>query len=534
MAYSKIDFDTYCNLVEYCHCHESGMTEGSQYKKIKFYGFVRKVRIGGAGTIAFIDIQDGTRLGVINAVYSKKEESEVPVGVYGASGTDEDLVDTSGIAIHDKIIDSCDEDFEIIPFDLVSKKIYRGSSIVVYGSLVKSPEGISQYFDLVIDSLLLIGSVDAEKFSISRTTEKDFLSLRTQLHTRMFSMASQSVFRIRSTLDFMINKFFFDKRIVKTDPNIITINDCEGAGETFQISNPIFEKEDGAYVPVSLTVSSQLPLEATGKGFKRVYTMQKSFRAERSDTSKHLAEFLHVEYEEYFTTLPELLDFTEEYLKTIITDTIENSQDEYKFLDSPFSPKESRGRMKIVLDIISKPFVRITHREAIDLIIKIVKEKIVVKMDGVEKKIKLKTLPTYYDDLSSEFEKILTSFYGTFVFVTHWPSQIKSFYMKQCPPTEIDGIVYQTCESFDLLAPFVGEVFGGSMREYRYDVLDKIIKEREMDVSRLQWFLDLRKEATAPHGGWGMGFARILMLITGVPSVRDVIPYPVYYGHCPY
>jgi asparaginyl-tRNA synthetase len=500
--YRKID------LIQYHHTVNNineDLEEGHIYETVKFYGFIRKIRIAGGGSIAFVDIQDGTKVGVINCIFN------------------EDNI------VHDKIVDHTDEEFEIIDFKNISNKLSRGSAIVVYGKLVKSPEKATQYFDLQIDKLLLIGKVDSLKFSIPKSLEKDLIGLRFHPHERMFSQISQSLFRIRSTLDYMISKFFFERKVIKTDPNIITINDCEGAGETFQIANSIFGKEK-----FSLTVSSQLPLEATGKGFKRVYTMQKSFRAEKSDTNKHLAEFMHVEYEEYFTTLDELLDFTEDYLKTIITDTIKFSEDDYKFLDSKFAPQETRGRKDIIIDILSKPFVRIKHKDAIDLIIKIVKEKIKINIDGKEKRIKLKKLPTYFDDLSSEYEKILTSYFGTFVIVTHWPSKIKSFYMKQCPIQTIDDQDYQTCESFDILAPFVGEVFGGSMREHRYDVLDKIIKDRNMDISKLQWFLDLRKESTAPHGGWGMGFARILMLITGVPSVRDIIPFPVYYNHCPY
>jgi asparaginyl-tRNA synthetase len=334
----------------------------------------------------------------------------------------------------------------------------------------------------------------------------------------------------------MINKFFFDNNVIKTDPNIITLSDCEGAGETFAIKPSMFSKDsNGEHQNVGLTVSSQLPLEATSKGFSKVFTMQKSFRAERSDTSKHLAEFLHVEYEEYFTTLDKLLTFTENYLKTIIYDTYNSCKKDFDFLNTKFAPKETNGKINYVLEIIKKPFVRITHKDAVDLIISLVKNKEkIIDETGKTKRVKVKELPNYFSDLSSEHEKIIVNYYQSFVYITHWPMSIKSFYMKQCKPEIIDDKEYITCESFDLLSPFVGEIFGGSMREFRYDVLINEIKKRDMNISPIQWYLDIRKEGTAPHGGWGMGFARILMLITGVESVRDIVPFPVYYGHCPY
>ena len=144
------------------------------------------------------------------------------------------------------------------------------------------------------------------------------------------------------------------------------------------------------------------------------------------------------------------------------------------------------------------------------------------------KRVKVKEWPEYDGDLASEHEKILVKYFDNFVFVTHWPLKIKSFYMKQCDDESGE------CESFDLLAPCVGEMFGGSMREWRFDNLNNEIKRRNMDTKPINWYLELRKSGSAPHGGWGLGFDRLLMLITGVPSVRDIVPLPVYYQHCPY
>jgi len=336
----------------------------------------------------------------------------------------------------------------------------------------------------------------------------------------------------------------------------MTANDCEGAGEVFKISPQMFTKvveepkkkskkkekgdeieaEDEAPVDaeeekspeVGLTVSSQLPLEAIAMGTGSVYTCQKSFRAEKSDTNKHLAEFLHVEYEEYFITLDDLIDQAERFVKHVMRTVLDRCQSQYHFLSQKHaSPPEFHGHADYLRTLLDKPFVRIRHADAIDMMLQDVKDKVQhVNEQGKAVKLKFKTLPKQGEDLGSEHEKYLVQKLGTFVFVTHWPSQIKSFYMKQVG----DG----TCESFDLLAPLVGELFGGSMREWRYDVLAEMMKSKDMDMKPLQWFVDLRKDGTAPHGGWGMGFDRLVMFLTNAASVRDIVPYPVYYGHCPY
>merc|ERR1711972_994367 len=292
-----------------------------------------------------------------------------------------------------------------------------------------------------------------------------------------------------------------------------------------------------------LAVSSQLPLEATISGFTKVWTAQKSFRAEKSDTSKHLAEFLHVEYEEAFTTLDDLLAFTEKFVKFLIEYVFKCCKINFDFLHSKLAPDDVRPTRDILLDCVSRPFIRIKHCDAITLIQSLIKDKAVLPDgQGKMKRVKVDEFPTPGADLASEHEAILVQYFGflalpeeiraewiakgkaekevgSFVFVTHWPIAIKSFYMKQCD----DGS--GECESFDLLAPRVGEMFGGSMREWRYEKLSDEIARRQMDLQPLQWFLDLRKTGSTPHGGWGMGFARLCMLLTGVPSVRDVVPF---------
>jgi len=342
---------------------------------------------------------------------------------------------------------------------------------------------------------------------------------------RVRSQMVQSLFRIRSSLLFNIHSFFDENNVICTDPNIITSSDCEGAGEVFKLDPQIFGEGNS----VGLTVSSQLPLEAFATGFKDVYTCQKSFRAEKSDTSKHLSEFLHIEYEGYFITLENLLDFTEKFVKSVIKNTFQKRKDDFDFLESKFSAPELKGNKEIINKLIDKKFIRIKHRNAVDLIRRLVSEKESLKDEnGNMKRVKVKEWPEYDGDLASEHEKILVKYFDSFVFVTHWPLKIKSFYMKQCDDDSGE------CESFDLLAPCVGEMFGGSMREWRFDKLDLEVKKRKMDITPISWYLQLRKSGSAPHGGWGLGFDRLLMLITGVSSVRDIVPLPVYYQHCPY
>jgi len=386
-------------------------------------------------------------------------------------------------------------------------------------------------------------------YPIQKSSEKKLTTLRQLPFMRFRAQACQSMFRIVSKLQFAAELFMDENDFIKTDPSIITGSDCEGAGEVFSIAPNLFETGDkGEPMPASLAVSSQLPLEATITGFTKVWTMQKSFRAEKSDTSKHLAEFIHLEFEEAFTTLDDLMTFTEKFVKSLIKYICKHCKADLDFLHSKFAPDEVRPTRELLLQCATQPFVRIKHCDAIALIQRLVKEKVVLPDGtGKMKQVKVEEFPTKGSDLASEHEAILVQYFGfmalpeetraewlatrtadkevgSFVFVTHWPLTIKSFYMKQCD----DGS--GECESFDLLAPRVGELVGASMREWRFDKLSAEIARRQMDLRPLQWFLDLRKSGSTPHGGGGLGFARLSMLFTGAPSVRDVVPFPVYYG----
>ena len=503
-------------------------------RETKFYGWVRRTREGGGGSIVFLDLYDGTRVGALNCVISEADFA--------------DTVDN-----HTEALTQDEQSFKTLTFEQLkqAEHLSIGCAVVVDGKIVLSPPTATQDFEFHVSRVRLIGGVeDPLAYPIQKGTEKKMTSLRQLPFYRFQSQAMQCVFRIRSKLGLAVHLFMDSEDVQLTDPNIITISDCEGAGETFSVSPNFFSKnEAGEDLPVSLTVSSQLPLEASILGFKQTYTCQKSFRAEKSDTAKHLAEFLHVEYEGAFIGMDGLIDQAERFVKFVIGYAFERCKEDFDWLESRMAPTDLKPTRPLLVECLKRPFVRIKHKDAIDLIRKLVKDKEQLPGDdGNLKRVKLKELPGYDDDLGSEHEKLLVQYFGymaipedqrkallaekkefgAFVFVTHWPLKIKSFYMAQCD----DGS--GECMCFDLLCPRVGELFGGSMREWRFDKLDAEVKRRSMDITPIQWFLDLRKSGSAPHGGWGMGFDRLCMLVCGTQSVRDVVPFPVYYTHCPY
>jgi asparaginyl-tRNA synthetase len=536
---------TYYQPHDLCELHELYELRPSIIANVctKFYGWIRRIRVGGNGSIVFIDIYDGTKVGALMCIATPE--------FYG----DQQL---QNLMNRDELIDS--EKFVELSFQQLSMSAHLsdGCAVVVEGKIVLSPSGTTQKFEFQVHRLRVIGSVeDPLKYPIQKSSEKSLVTLRQLPFMRLRAQALQCIFRISSKLEFGIHTYMDKFNVVKIDPNIMTMSDCEGAGETFIVSPNFFspetidEKGEKKQIAIGLTVSSQLPLESAITGFKQVYTMQKSFRAEKSDTLKHLAEFLHLEYELAFTTLDDLMNFTEDLVKYVIKFAFDRCPEDFAFLESKFAPADLSPSREFLLECLSKPFVRIKHRDAIDLIHKIVENKMELpdeSCNGKMKRVKLDKMPKHGEDIGSEHEKLLVRYFGymacskeecaqklkdkkefgAFVFLTHWPLAIKSFYMKQCD----DGS--GECDSFDLLAPRVGEMVGGSSREWRFDKLDAEIQRRGMDVKPIQWFLDLRKNGSMPHGGAGMGFGRLCTLVTGAPSIRETVFLPVYYGHCPY
>eukprot|EP00591_Stephanopyxis_turris_P005975 CAMPEP_0195519004 /NCGR_PEP_ID=MMETSP0794_2-20130614/14149_1 /TAXON_ID=515487 /ORGANISM="Stephanopyxis turris, Strain CCMP 815" /LENGTH=565 /DNA_ID=CAMNT_0040648071 /DNA_START=89 /DNA_END=1787 /DNA_ORIENTATION=- len=499
-------------------------------RKTAFYGWVRRVRVGGGGSIIFLDLYDGTKVGSMNCLV---DEADYGKGDAEASAAE---------------LTQDEKSYVTLTFEQISQAehLSLGCAVVVDGKMVLSPPTATQDFEFAASRVRLIGGVeDPLAYPIQKGTEKKMTSLRQLPFYRFRSQVMQCLFRIRSKLDLAVHMFMDQEDVQLTDPNIMTVSDCEGAGETFTVAPNFFSKnEAGENLKVGLTVSSQLPLEAAILGFKQVYTCQKSFRAEKSDTAKHLAEFLHVEYEGAFMNMDKLLDQAERFVKYVIGFAYERCKDDFDWLESRFAPTDLNPTRTLLTECLDRPFVRIKHRDAIDLIQKLVKDKAKLPGDdGKMKRVKVKEFPSHDDDLGSEHEKLLVRYFGymavpedqrekwiadkkefgAFVFVTHWPLKIKSFYMAQAD----DGS--GECLSFDLLCPRVGELFGGSMREWRFDKLDEEVKRRSMDVTPIQWFLDLRKSGSMPHGGWGMGFDRLCMLVCGAQSVRDVVCFPVYY-----
>lgn len=512
----------------------SGLTAEQIGQTVQLHGWVYSVRLQGAGSLCFVDLGDGTTVSPVRCL-AVKEDAKLAYGSVTLAPSTNDKGQINADEAH----------YKILSFDQLGETSHLclGCSVQVIGYVAEPPEGTTQTLEVKVLQLSVIGGVaNPTAYPMQKSILKKPASLRQHYHARFRAPLLQQWMQIRSQALFAVHEFFHNEGVPLLDPNIMTANDCEGAGEVFKISPQMFTKVDKdkdkddsvpeesatSNVEVGLTVSSQLPLEAIAMGTGSVYTCQKSFRAEKSDTNKHLAEFLHVEFEQYFLTLDDLMDQAERFVKHVVGTVLQRCQAQYQWLDQKHAaPPECHGHAEYLASLLEKPFVRIQHSQAIEVMLQDLKDKVQVPNEqGKMARLKFQTLPKQGEDLKSEHEKYLVQKFGTFVFVTHWPSDIKSFYMKQVG----DG----TCESFDLLAPLVGELFGGSMREWRYDVLLEQMNKKQMDVSGLQWFVDLRKDGTAPHGGWGMGFDRLVMFLTNTASVRDIVPYPVFYGHCPY
>jgi asparaginyl-tRNA synthetase len=550
-------------------------------KMVQIHGWIYSIRTQGAGTLVFLDINDGSSVAPVRCLAEKKVTASSD-GVAETTTKESFLYDDSTSTVQygynvKNVLEIIDvTEYKKLTFDELTQTNFCsiGCSVMILGYVTEPPPNTTQPFEIKVRNLYVIGGVaDPIRYPIQKSILKKPVALRSYYHARFRAPIIQQIMQIRSQALFAIHEFFHLESVPCLDPNIMTSSDCEGAGEVFKVfpqffgTNVPMVKEDSMTPPpltitkasdpsevkevaletrsdenvaavvdaavcggseVGLTVSSQLPLEAMAMGTGAVYTCQKSFRAEKSDTNKHLAEFLHVEYEAYFITLTDLMDQAERYLKHVIRTVLERCKEQYAFLSHRTTgPEEFHGHAEYLGSLLEKPFVRIKHADAVDILLQDARDKVTV-MNAQNKpvKLKFKIKPAHGEDLGSEHEKYLVQKFGTFVFVTHWPSAIKSFYMKQVG----DG----TCESFDLLAPIVGELFGGSMREWRLKELEAMMNSKSMDFTPLQWFVDLRKDGTAPHGGWGMGFDRLVMFLVNANSVRDVVPYPVYYGHCPY
>jgi asparaginyl-tRNA synthetase len=394
----------------------------------------------------------------------------------------------------------------------ILKQINTGASIEVSGVLVAS-QGKGQRIELKADEVKVYGDADVDTYPLQKKRHS-FEFLRTIAHLRPRTNSFGAVFRVRNACATAIHQFFQQRGFLWVHTPIITASDCEGAGELFSVTNfnlknvPRTENQEIDYSqdffskPAYLTVSGQLEAEIMAMAFTNVYTFGPTFRAENSNTSRHLAEFWMVEPEMAFCDLEGDMDLAEEFLKHIFKYVMETCPEDMEF----FNSRIDNTVLETANNIINNQFERLTYTEAVNLL-----EKADVKFD----------YPVSWGaDLQSEHERYLAeNLFKKPVIVTDYPAQIKAFYMRLSDDEK-------TVRAMDILAPKIGEIIGGSQREERLDVLEKRILAQGMNPEDLWWYLDLRRYGTVPHAGFGLGFERLVQFMTGMANIRDVIPFP--------
>ena len=398
-------------------------------------------------------------------------------------------------------------------FDFISK-LHIGSAIRVNGKLSKSL-GSGQDYEVVASDITLLGDCTLDYPIQPKRHTREFL--REVAYLRPRTNLFQAVFRVRSVAAYAIHNYFQNNGYVYFHAPIITSSDCEGAGEMFQVTTLDLNRVNGKpdyskdffSKPANLTVSGQLQAETFALAYKKTYTFGPTFRAENSNTKTHASEFWMIEPEIAFCDLKGDMDIMEEMLKYVVKYVLDNCKDEMEFLDKFVE----NGLIDKLNKLVNSNFVRITHEE----VIKILKEA----------KVNFEFKPEYGEDIAKEHEKYITEYFNGPVFITDWPKDIKAFYMKLNP----DG---KTVAAVDLEVPGAGELMGGSQREEDYDKLINRMKELNMPTESMDWYLNLRKYGGCVHSGFGMGFERLLIYLTGVENIRDVIPYPRTPGNCDY
>ena len=400
-------------------------------------------------------------------------------------------------------------------FDKVNK-LTISSCIIVNGKVVKT-ENAKQPFEIHADKVEIFNLADTSYPIQKKNTSFEFL--RTQAHLRPRTNTFSAVFRIRSVAAFAIHEYFQKNGYVYVNTPIITCADCEGSAEMFKLttldlSKPLPQKdgktdfsEDLFGKEAYITGSGQLHGETFAQAFGKIYTFGPTLRSENSNTKTHANEFWMIEPEISFCDLDELMNIEEDFLKYIVKAVLERCPEEMEFCDKFIS----NGLIEKLNKLLNSEFVRLDHKDAIDLL---------KKADR-----KWEFEPEYGGDLAKEHEKYITEYFNGPVFVKNWPKDIKSYYMKLNP----DG---KTVAAVDLEVPVAGEIMGGSQREEDYDKLVKRMKELGIATEPLYWYLELRKYGTDIHSGFGLGFERLLMYITGIENIRDVIPYPRTPNNC--
>lgn len=418
--------------------------------------------------------------------------------------------------------------------DATLKRITTGACLSVTGELIPSPAK-GQTVELKVTALAILGDSDAEVYPL-QPKKHSLEFLREIAHLRVRTNTFSAVFRVRHAMAFAVHKFFNDRGFFYIHTPIITGSDAEGAGDMFRVTtldmkNPprdkngnINYKEDFFGRESNLTVSGQLEGETFALGLGEIYTFGPTFRAENSNTSRHLAEFWMIEPEMAFYDIQDNMQLAEDFIKYLCQYALDNCQEDLEFLDKrakeeeAAKPQDQRSELGLIdrLKFVAENnFQRLSYTEAIDIL----------KNSAPNKKKKFQfIIEEWGTDLQSEHERFLVEkHFKKPVILYNYPAAIKSFYMRQ----NEDG---KTVAAMDVLFPGIGEIIGGSQREERYDLLMKRVKELNIPEESIWWYLELRKFGTAPHSGFGLGFERLIQFVTGMTNIRDVIAYPRFPG----
>lgn len=450
----------------------------------------------------------------INALLSKEGTSFVgkTVTVYGWVRTVRDQKTFAFVELNDG---SCLANFQVIAKE--AGELTTGCSIAATGEIIESPGG-NQKLEMHAEKIEIYGTCPAD-YPLQKKRHT-FEFLRTIAHLRPRTNTQGAVMRVRSKLADATHRFFQENGFLYIHTPIITASDCEGAGEMFQVTTldlakipkdkPIDYKFDFFDKPTYLTVSGQLNAEAMACALTDVYTFAPTFRAENSNTSRHLAEFWMIEPEMAFADLNAVKELAESYLKYIFEVVLNECPEDIAF----FNKFIDKGILERLQHIVTTPFAHMTYTEAVEILKKSSK--------------KFEFPVEWGHDLQSEHERYISEEHcKSPVIVTDYPKDIKAFYMRD----NEDG---KTVAAIDILVPKIGEIIGGAQREERGDLLTEKIKKIGLDPEHMAWYLELRKYGTVPHGGFGAGFERLVQFVTGMENVRDVIPFPRAPGHADY
>ena len=441
-------------------------------KDIEVVGWIRKHRKQKG--VGFIELSDGTCLKKLQIVYDKS----------------------------------------IIDYEKITK-IHFGSSIKVLGTLTISPAS-EQSLELKAKEIILIGDCPDDYPIQPKAHTKEFL--REQAYLRPRATLFQAVFRVRSVLSMAIHEYFQSRGYLYLHAPILTASDCEGAGEMFQVTTQdldgIAKTGEASYESdffgkkVGLSVSTQFEVETFAQAFRKVYTFGPTFRADKSHTPYHVAEFWQIEPEVAFCDLEGIMDIAEELVKYVIQYVLVHAKDEMEYLDR----RSTKGLIEKLTKVLECKFKRVTYEECIYILKKSKKD--------------FEFKPDYGKDIAKEHEKYLTEYFDCPFFLTMWPKELKSFYMKQMPDETVAGA--------DLELPGIGEVSGMSQREDDLDKLVSRMKELDMKIADYEWYIKLRKYGSCERSGFGIWFERLLMYITDMDNIRDVVPYPRTEKSCDY